>query len=67
MAYGRNQQLAMAALATAERYLLLRRPREALGQAKRALKGLPHATPAHLRAQDLEFLAEQQLKRKRRR
>jgi len=62
-AYARDEQLAMAALATAERYVLTGVYRDALMQANRAMKGLPRGSPAYLRAQDLEGLAKQQLER----
>lgn len=57
-AYGRDQQIGMARLATAERYLLLRRYRDAGQQAARALQVLPTGSPGHLRAQDIESAAK---------
>ena len=57
-AYGRDQQIGMARLATAERYLLLRRYRDAGQQAARALQVLPTGSPGHLRAQDIEAAAK---------
>ncbi|MDP6707194.1 MAG: M48 family metalloprotease [Alphaproteobacteria bacterium] len=65
MAYGRDEQLALAALATAERYVLLGRYRDAKLQATRALKGLSKSSPAYLRALDLEGEAQHGIERKR--
>jgi predicted Zn-dependent protease len=65
MAYGRDQQLAMAALATAERYVLLGRYRDAKLQASRALKGLSKSSPAYIRGLDLEREAQHGIERKR--
>ena len=48
----------MARLATAERYLLLRRYKDAGQQAARALQVLPTGSPGHLRAQDIESAAK---------
>lgn len=62
-AYARDEQLAMAALATAERYALTGEYRDALLQANRALKGLPRGSPSYLRAEDLERLAKQRLEK----
>ena len=65
MAYGRDEQLAMAALATSERYVLLGRYPEAKMLAVRALKGLPKSSPAYLRASDLEREAQHGIRRMR--
>ena len=67
MAYGRDEQLAMAALATAERYMLGHRHRDAVIQATRAMKGLPKSSPSHLRAQDIEAAAKRAIEKKRNR
>ncbi len=47
-----------AALATAERYALLNRWREAGGQARRAMKGLSKGSPSYLRARDIAEVAK---------
>lgn len=62
-AYARDEQLPMAALATAERYVLTGHYRDALLQTSRAMKGLPQGSPGYLRAQDLESLAKQELEK----
>ena len=58
IAYGRDGQLAMAALALAEEaasHSSSRAARKACkDQAGRAMKGLPVGSPAYLRAQDLQ-------------
>lgn len=64
-AYGRKGDVGMAAVATAERYLLIGDYREALGQAKRAEQLLPAGSPAHLRAQDLQQVAEDGVERQK--
>lgn len=61
-AYARDEQIGMAALATAERYMLTRSVREALGQANRALGILPEGSAARLRADDIRNAAERMLK-----
>ena len=65
MAYGRDGQIAMAALSTAERYALLGRYRDVAIQANRALRDLPASSPMHLRAQDLDRLAKYKLKKQK--
>lgn len=62
MAYGRKGDVAQASLATAERYILLGRYRDAIGQADRAERLLPAGSPAQLRAQDIKQAAERALK-----
>lgn len=62
MAYGRKDDIPNASLATAERYILLGRYRDAIGQADRAERMLPQGSPAQLRAQDIKQAAEQALK-----
>ena len=62
MAYGRTGDVANASLATAERYLLLGRHRDAIGQAERAERLLPAGSPAQLRAQDIKQAAAQAAK-----
>lgn len=63
--YGRENNLGMAALATAELALLEGRPRDARDQARRALRLIPTGSPGQLRAQDLENQAIQELERLR--
>ncbi len=62
LGYARDERIGMAALATAERYMLTGRLREALGQANRALKLLEEGSAAHLRADDIRNAAEQAMK-----
>lgn len=62
MAYGRKGDIPNASLATAERYILIGRYRDAIGQADRAQRLLPEGSPAQLRAQDIKQAAEQELK-----
>ena len=64
MAYGRDDQIGEAALATAERYMLTGDYREAGGQAARATKLLPVGSPSALRAEDIEQAAKAAQKRK---
>jgi predicted Zn-dependent protease len=63
--YGRENNLGLAALATAELALLQGRPRDARDQARRALRLLPAGAPGQIRAQDLENQAIQELERLR--
>ena len=53
IAYGRDGQLGLSALASAERFLLEGNARDARGQADRAQRMLPTGSPAWLRAQDI--------------
>ena len=56
IAYGRDGQLAMSALALAEKAAASSAPRacrEAKDQSQRAMQGLPEGSPAWLRAQDI--------------
>lgn len=62
IAYGRQGNTGMAALATAERYLLIGEFQDALHQAERASRELPEGSPGSLRAQDLKAQAERQQK-----
>lgn len=57
IAYGRDGQLPMAALALAEAALARGDKPEARAQANRALQQLPEGSPAWLRAQDIESAA----------
>ncbi len=57
IAYGRDGQLPMAALALAEAALARGNKPEARAQASRALQQLPEGSPAWLRAQDIENAA----------
>lgn len=52
----------MAALAGAERFLLIRQPARAAQLAAKAMKGLRKGTPAWLRAQDIAMVAAADLK-----
>ncbi len=63
-AHGAVGEDALAALATAERYALINRWREAGGQARRALKGLSSGTPSWRRASDIAQVAEQKARKK---
>ncbi|MFN0044692.1 MAG: M48 family metalloprotease [Alphaproteobacteria bacterium] len=62
IAYGRDGQLAMAALSQAEFALATGRNSEAKVQADKALQGLKSGSPAWLRAQDLKSQAESRSK-----
>jgi len=53
VAYGRDGQLGMSALAQAEEAMARGQRKEAALQAERALKGLPDGSPGWLRAQDI--------------
>ncbi len=63
MAHGRDGDIGLAALATAERYMLAGKYRDAIGQAARAERTLAKGTPGWLRAQDLKAAAQQAAKR----
>jgi len=54
IAYGRDGQIGMAAMALAEQAALEGRRRDARDQAKRALRLLPEGSPGWMRAQDIE-------------
>ncbi len=58
IAYSRKGNKPMADLATAERYLLTGRFREAVRLAKRASTEIPENTPGWWRAQDIVYLAK---------
>jgi len=62
MAYGRQGDIGMASLATAERYVLIGRMRDAVVQASRAEELLPAGSPSQLHAQDIKRAAEAQIK-----
>ncbi len=64
--YGRDNNLGMAALASAERFLLQGVYRDARGQAERAVRLLPANTPAWIRAQDLVEQAKIEREQQRR-
>ncbi len=53
IAYGRDNQLGMSALAQAEEAMARGNRKEARLQARRALKGLPNGSPGWLRANDI--------------
>lgn len=63
--YGRENNIGLAALATAELAMLEGRYRDARDQARRALKLLPAGVPGQLRAQDLESQAIREFERAR--
>lgn len=58
MAYGRIGKIGLAALATAERYILTGKYKHAVGQAVRAERSLVKGSPGWLRAQDLKAAAQ---------
>ncbi len=58
IAYGRDGNLGMASYASAERFLLQGKKRDARGQATVALRLLPAGTPGWLRAQDIMVATE---------
>ncbi len=60
IAYGRDGQLGMVALAQAERALLQNRKAEARAHAERAERTLPSGSPAWLRAQDIRQAAQRE-------
>lgn len=66
LAYAQLDRTGEALLATAERYLLLNRPRDAYSSAERALGLLTRGSAAWLRAQDALAAAETALERPRR-
>ncbi|MBT4487427.1 MAG: M48 family metallopeptidase [Rhodospirillaceae bacterium] len=66
MAHGRHGDLGQAALATAERYFLTGKFRDAAGQAARAERTLAKGSPGWLRAQDIKAAAQRAGKRKKR-
>jgi predicted Zn-dependent protease len=63
VAYSRGGLDAYASHATAEMFLLQRRPGAAMMHAKRALESLPTGSPRWLRAQDLTIMAEAEMAR----
>jgi len=65
MAHGRLGNIGLAALATAERYMLTGEFRDAAGQAARAERALAKGTPGWLRAQDLIRASEQATERRK--
>jgi predicted Zn-dependent protease len=58
IAYGRDGQLPMTALALAEAASASGRAKEARQQADRAMQGLPEGSPAWLRAQDIYYASK---------
>ena len=65
MAYSRNGDIGLASLATAERYFLAGKFRDAVGQATRAKRTLAKGSPGWLRAQDLKATAQLAAKRRK--
>ncbi len=64
LAHAQNGQNGMAAVATAERYLITARPEEAAQLAKRAMGALPQGSSGWLRAQDVEITAKAAARRR---
>ena len=64
--YGRENNLGMAHLASAERAMLVGRPLDAKQQAERALTRLARGSPAALRAEDIVSIAGTRIKDERR-
>jgi predicted Zn-dependent protease len=64
--YDREGDQARAALATAERYNLIREPRLAQAHAEQAMLGIPVGTPDWLRAQDIAMVSRTAVERQRR-
>lgn len=64
VAYGRDNQIGMAAMALAEQAMLEGRRFDARGQARRAMKLLPEGSPGWLRAQDVESQAMRDIKKR---
>ena len=64
LAHAQNGQNGMAAVATAERYLITARPDEAAQLAKRAMGALPQGSSGWLRAQDVEITAKAAARRR---
>ena len=58
-AYGRAGNAPMADLAQAEEYLARGKKKDAKRFADRALQGLPEGSPGWLKAQDIQFAADQ--------
>ncbi|MEX2454438.1 MAG: M48 family metalloprotease [Rhodospirillaceae bacterium] len=65
VAYGRDDQLGMSALALAEYNLMTGNHQDAVGQARKAIRLLKEGSPGWLRAQDLADTAERQYRRSR--
>ncbi len=59
IAYGRRGDMPMANLFQAEEWLALGEEKKAKERAEQALAGLPMGSPGWLRAQDIEFVADQ--------
>jgi len=59
--YAQQGDKPRAALASAERYMMQRRPQLALSNAEKALAGLQEYTPDWLRAQDIQLVARTQV------
>lgn len=66
-AYGRQGDIGMASLASAERYLVQGVYRDAQGQAERAVRLMKEGSPGWLRAQDIIANAKDERRRDRRR
>ena len=60
IAYGKSGDLPMAMLSQAEERLATGKPKEAKEFAERALAALPEGSPGWLRAQDIQFVADQE-------
>ncbi len=66
VAYGRINDIGMASLASAERYLIAGIYRDAIGQAERASRLMKEGTPGWLRAQDIITVAKDRQRDERR-
>jgi predicted Zn-dependent protease len=58
IAYGRDEQLGLSALAQAEEAAIQRRATDAVGLANKAMRLLPKGSPAWLRAQDISHTGQ---------
>lgn len=67
IAYNQSKMVPEASLASAERYALIGQFGPAVQNARRASETLPAGSPKWLRSQDLLFLAEQYLRKEKRR
>lgn len=67
VAYGRINDIGMASLASAERYLIAGIYRDAIGQAERAARLMQEGTPGWLRAQDIITVAKDRQREERHR
>lgn len=59
--YAERGDMARAALASAERYLMQGQPRVALVNSEKAMAGLDRGTPDWIRAQDIKLIAQERM------